>query len=863
MANMFKKTFAMMLVMCMLVSMLPIQALAEDEITPPEGEVTLEVTGETPTVVIDFTPGVDDPIDPVLDSQLTTGDDIKVEATYEKTETTEEDGSTVVTETVTTTTEGTLEDGSAIKGEETYVETTTTTATPDSTITGNAAVLEGSEEITISQEEVQPGDTDIPDVNVNFTPSDNAVETEEGVFEETVTETEGNVITETTVKHEIDKETGDTTVTVNVTESTITNVSGDVADGASDPNYNYTEEKNVTEREVVVEIVNKDTVINDVDTGLVGEQEAGLSGIGPVYDETDNEVRGSNGRIKDSAGKDGVFDRNYLSQSNADPSKWVDKNGNSIMPDEAEFRYIGTGEHSKYFVGFMNVVYKKDDAGNILYDENGEPVIDELLTSADTPILIDGEAASELLEAHEYDGYSGSRAQNFMLMDKNGNRVFGYCADLKTGADSGEWYHYTNLEDSNYYASEESADHIRSIVMNGYWGTSDIPKEDGSYELGSLEGIKANLRKAIENGEISGTVLVPQRNVDDNGNVVLDENGEVVTVEMNVLDFLDGMTEGEAMLATQAAIWSYANGTLDNPTKLDGPIVVSPDWYRNHQTNYGKHEGEPLDDEAGARVDLLYKWLMNLETEEKSTVVINDQSSFEDVNLLVHEKDAEAEANKDDNKDNDVYNVDLTFKLAFVPGDDDDLVVYLLDSENNPIKDKDGNPIIKRLAGENSEGQDYDDIRPEADGSYVLKGLKLSENQDFDFDLRLEGTQYLEKGVYVYTAVGGRDVSQSFVGIAEGKRNVDVSMGMTIRFDVDENHKVVAEKHWRSSHDPVTEDKNPPIRFRTPGPVIPDEPVPLADVPQTGDISVLWFAMILFSGCGLCALKLFEKKFEA
>ena len=31
--------------------------------------------------------------------------------------------------------------------------------------------------------------------------------------------------------------------------------------------------------------------------------------------------------------------------------------------------------------------------------------------------------------------------------------------------------------------------------------------------------------------------------------------------------------------------------------------------------------------------------------------------------------------------------------------------------------------------------QSYEDIKPEADGSYVLKGLKLSENKDFAFDL--------------------------------------------------------------------------------------------------------------------------------
>ena len=41
-----------------------------------------------------------------------------------------------------------------------------------------------------------------------------------------------------------------------------------------------------------------------------------------------------------------------------------------------------------------------------------------------------------------------------------------------------------------------------------------------------------------------------------------------------------------------------------------------------------------------------------------------------------------------------------------------------------------------------------------------------------------------------------------------------------------------------------------------------DEEVPLAEPPQTGDISMLWFAMIMMSGLGLCMLNLLEKKRE-
>ena len=76
--------------------------------------------------------------------------------------------------------------------------------------------------------------------------------------------------------------------------------------------------------------------------------------------------------------------------------------------------------------------------------------------------------------------------------------------------------------------------------------------------------------------------------------------------------------------------------------------------------------------------------------------------------------------------------------------------------------------------------------------------------------------------------------------------------------------------------DPVPEEEEPPVEEEEP-PVyrvniteddgglvtIEEEPVPLANVPQTGDNSVLWFAMIMLSGCCLCILNLSDKKCKA
>jgi len=497
-----------------------------------------------------------------------------------------------------------------------------------------------------------------------------------------------------------------------------------------------------TDRTVTSNTSEVQITVNDSASGLVNDGASGLKGLTPVYDETDEITYRTDGRISDASGKDGLFDRNYLSASDTDPSKWTD------IPPEGEYRYVGTGEHSKYFVGIVKVIYKKDDAGNTLYDTDGNPIIEKLVNNVSgNDHTSNGEVLDEFVPEYNIDsGFSGSRAQNFMLMDKNGNRVYAYCCDVQTGANQGKWYKVSNLEDSEYY-TPESEDQIRAIVMNGYWGTSDIAKADGTYETGSLEGIKDKLLKAVEAGEIERYVQVPVRDTSTEGagKIQVDADGNPLYHEekMDLLQIISGMTEGEALLATQAAIWSFANGSKGAVSGIDGPVVITPDWYRNHQPTYNKVENEPLDDAAGVRVAALYNWLMTLQPEEEKTIVINEKNFVEDMSLTVGDKVADHENNKDDNKDNDVYNTDLNFKLAFIPGANDDLLVQI------SYTDLDGKQVnvVKRLAGKNAEGQTYEDIKPEKDGSYVLRGLKLSENEDFNFDLRLEGTQYLEQGV--------------------------------------------------------------------------------------------------------------------
>ena len=62
--------------------------------------------------------------------------------------------------------------------------------------------------------------------------------------------------------------------------------------------------------------------------------------------------------------------------------------------------------------------------------------------------------------------------------------------------------------------------------------------------------------------------------------------------------------------------------------------------------------------------------------------------------------------------------------------------------------------VTRRLAGENSDGENYGMVDVD-DGVYTIKGLQLGEGST-QFDLRLEGTQYLKDGVYRIEC-GGND----------------------------------------------------------------------------------------------------------
>ena len=455
-----------------------------------------------------------------------------------------------------------------------------------------------------------------------------------------------------------------------------------------------------------------------------------------------------------------------------------------------------------------------------------------------------------------------SQSVQFALRHENGEFFYAYCMDASTGAgpEGDRWYNIRNLEDAieseenpDGYLTADEAAQIRAIATKGYWGT-----EDGR---GSLESLK-ELLKANYNEESKITVRYPGSNEPH---------------VFDIYELIDGLSEYEALAATQAAIWTYANAgdvTYDQGgyggMAYNGSVVgvLSAHKYQNSKGGWLNEYKPAMDGESDARLQALYKCLLNLEPiysdgelREDSTVIPNE-NVVTDVALEIKDKVADNAANADDNKDNDVFNSDLSFKLAFVPGEKDEMYVVLMDGNNQPILGEDGQPIKKLLASETSAKEGANVIKP-VNGVYTLTGLKLSENSPFEFDLRLEGTQYLNEGVYIYQAEGGRRESQTLVGLAKGEQKVVVSNKMTIKFDVDEYNHVVAEREWHNNGEPEVVTEEPGVfAFAVHRPLenIPEEEVPLADAPQTGDEAIVFAALTLLAGISLMAMHVSEQK---
>lgn len=747
----------------------------------------------------------------------TTEDGLTTTVTNTVTTTTNEDGTpTVVVDFTQTTVSGTTADGVTVESNETVTKTTTGSSTQ--------TVIDGSE-TKEWDEEIQPGQ-EVPSVNVQLKPGET---TSGSAVGESTTETKDNIAGGSTSGN------SDITVTVTTPNREVTVNTGDIT---------------MTENagEVNMEGIGPEDYEGKTNAGLTlgkgnsfGPENSGVPYITvDVVDDNGNVVTDENGapvkiKIPDPEQWDNSWDYQYLDKSERTIS------GSTFMV-KAEFL--------------------RDEDGNIMYNDEGFA----MWTYAETWGNPNPQPTTTL---------SKTVGNNMIaLWDKNGNIVHTYCIDKGTNVDSNaKGYIVENLDDCDYFPNGGSKEKLRAIAENGYWGT-----ESG---IGSLAQIKENMTDAINNG-LEMEFSFKHQNGTTYTYTTKTEEGKAL-----ILDMINKLNEGDALVSTQAALWSYSDGYVDG---LTGNETLYSHWlmgdmfygFQTETTWYGApvfSKNDPYASEAATtggaagRMWILYHYLMGLDPEATSeTTVLNKESflSEEGLQLVIGDKAVDMVENTDANSDNDVYNADLSFAMIVEPSTEngDDLIVMLLD--------KDGNVIRKaRLAGDGSSDDDsFSEISKDGN-TYTFKDLKLSENSDITFNLKLEGIQNLQTGVYIYKAIDTEDVSgynksQTLIGLTGGTQEVDINTSFTVNFNVDETSHVVAKRVWHKDDAAGTpenpeDEQNPPTNYRVTiegdgSEEIIDEPVPLAAAPKTGDNSGLWILLIMVTGFGIAALNIFGKK---
>jgi len=318
------------------------------------------------------------------------------------------------------------------------------------------------------------------------------------------------------------------------------------------------------------------------------------------------------------------------------------------------------------------------------------------------------------------DGY-GHDTRQYALKDKDGNIHYVYCVELGTGIKEGSYYAEDEMSSGYLYGDGNgNVSKISSVANNGFWGTTE--------GIGSLDAVKDLLRR----------------------------NGYSEVAE--------SLTAGQALTATQAAIWEY--GT-DGDEKVDEDNLVNIKFTYENGTP-GALRGSEIPEDEIRNIQVLRDLLVDL-AENTAGKGVAEKIDVDDITagaIKIKSKETENPAG------NDTYNTDLSFTLAVSTSSiNGDLIVHVIQ----------GDQIIetRRLAGSNSSGEDFATIQPDANGTYTIPNVVLAEN--VTITLNLEGTQHLADGVYIYKSANYQD----FVGLSKQEHAVDLSVDMVFSVEAD------------------------------------------------------------------------------
>ena len=287
-----------------------------------------------------------------------------------------------------------------------------------------------------------------------------------------------------------------------------------------------------------------------------------------------------------------------------------------------------------------------------------------------------------------------------MMNDATGNVIPTYCLDVLTTAVGGTWYRRQNLEDSDY--SSSVAGRIRAIVLNGFY----IDPNDYSSDEAHQQAVDANVAR-----------LASASNVEN-------------------------LTLGEAISATQLAIWQAAHGAVldfdpfakDPACKLGSAVAYAAlcnrelaDWEQ------GKYSGEflvPDIDALNARIQTVYNYLLSLSPVAATSRTVAP-SSFTDLNDPVITE-----------KEDGTYNVSVTTTVSVDMASGDTLTLKAVLGDLSQTAALSNGTQIVTLTFENVP----------------------ADLADQEVMLSISGYQ-TASGIFLFDAVGGRGTSQTMVGM--------------------------------------------------------------------------------------------------
>ncbi len=295
-----------------------------------------------------------------------------------------------------------------------------------------------------------------------------------------------------------------------------------------------------------------------------------------------------------------------------------------------------------------------------------------------------------------------------------------YCSDFLYSIVSQTKYRQLNLEDSTYY-SQAAAQHIRSIMEKGYW--HDWTSED----LKAAEEAANLWIETYDAASFKTDAFLPY-----------DAEEEV--------NKITGLTADEALMATQLAIWAFANTEGDDW------------WVKYYESLPTETEGRFDYQELPDNVKAFRKYLIH----QQSKTLTPENMLFSDQFFVTDSVIFTAET-----PENSLSHFTIKVKLAAPVDSRDDLLLTVVLP--------DGSTKDFSLTGEGS-------LKPDADGYYSLPVNAVTEEAASKVTLRISGRQYVD-GVYFYEAKAedgsSREASQNLVGKASGMTPVSASTDLS------------------------------------------------------------------------------------